>query len=111
MSDILGGGGRVERRTGSAPFGLEAAMRRIEGGDLREADARLVVQRLRECRSKTARWCESAATLRITDAEQRALRDAADILEDLEDDDGNSLKPEADTLRGLRERHAKGGET
>ena len=52
---------------------------------------------------------DETESLRLTDAEQRALKDAADILEDLEDDDGNSLKPEAAALRGLLERHAKGG--
>ena len=59
--------------TGSVAFGVEGAMRRIEGGDIRDADARMVVRRLRECRSKTAQWCEQAAKARLTDAERDAI--------------------------------------
>ncbi len=54
-------------------FGLEAAMRRIESGDIREADAVSVVKRLRECRSKTALWCDELAKARLTDEEREAI--------------------------------------
>jgi len=63
------------------PFGLESAMRRIEGGVVSQADAQLVTRRLRECRSRTARWCavaadaeKAAADARLTDAERELLR-------------------------------------
>jgi hypothetical protein len=36
-------------------------MRRIESGVVSQADAQLVTRRLRECRSKAARWCAVAA--------------------------------------------------
>ena len=98
-------------------------MRRIEGGDLREADARLVVQRLRECRSKTARWCEQAARTTLTDAEwiaveaaERCLRWQAAVEAESEARDGRPPQKSverarfADTLLAMRERHAKGGE-
>lgn len=52
---------------------LEDAMRRIESGVASDADAKLVVKRLRECRSKTARWCEEAARSRVAPADQRPV--------------------------------------
>lgn len=68
---------------GSVAFGVEASMRRIEAGEIREADARLVVKRLRECRSKTARWCEQAAKAPMTQRETDAVRMAARACEQM----------------------------
>ncbi len=69
------------RGTEREPFGLEAAMRRIEIGGNSLADAQLVTRRLRECRSKAARWCavaadaqKAAAGVTLTDAERDLLR-------------------------------------
>lgn len=54
-------------------FGVEAAMRRIESGVIAEKDARLVVARLRDCRSRTAQWCNAAAKGTLTDEERVAI--------------------------------------
>ena len=101
---------------GSAPmlgshgaFGLEAAMVRIESGDIRDADAVLVVKRLRECRSKTARWCDHAARQSPTDEERRAVKTAIEWLTTLssrrrEIHSADLLLQDARTLRGMLER-------
>ena len=78
---------------GSVAFGVEASMRRIEAGEIREADARLVVKRLRECRSKTARWCEQAAKAPMTQREREAIEYVVRH--------GRSQPGSTDTLRGL----------
>ena len=84
---------------GSVAFGIEGAMRRIECGDIRDADVKMVVRRLRECRSKTAQWCEQAAKARLTDAEREAVALAYSRL--TADTHYASV---AATLRGLLER-------
>ena len=83
-------------------FGLEAAMRRIESGDIREADAVAVVKRLRECRSKTALWCDQLAKARLTDEEREAISTAAWHLESMAG--GDLAGRVMTTLRALLER-------
>jgi hypothetical protein len=48
-------------------------MRRLEDGNIFESDAVLVVKRLRECRSKTAMWCDQLAKAKLTNEEQEAI--------------------------------------
>ena len=92
------------------PFGVEAAMRRIESGVVSQislADAQLVTRRLRECRSKAARWCavaaEAAAGVTLSDAEREAL---TEVLCDAEHRYGGCT---ASTIRGLLARAGRWG--